>query len=178
MTIYLKLFLIFSRIGIFGFGGGMAMLPLMFQGVSYFNLMTQEEFADLVAISQVTPGPIAVNAATYVGFSVSGIAGAFVATLGVAIPAFVLVNIVYEFVKKFRESTLVKGIFKGVRPATVAMIAVAAIIMGESTFIMNYTLQWIPIAMCATSIFMVGKLKLSPILVFAIMGGIGVIVCG
>jgi chromate transporter len=95
MTIYLQLFLIFFRIGIFGFGGGMAMLPLMFQGVSYFGLMTKEEFADLVAISQVTPGPIAVNAATYAGFSVSGVAGAFFATLGVAIPAFILVNIVY-----------------------------------------------------------------------------------
>ena len=74
--IYLQLFLVFARIGLFGFGGGMAMLPMIYQGAKTFDLMSAAEFSNLVAISQVTPGPIAVNAATYVGYHCAGAAGA------------------------------------------------------------------------------------------------------
>ena len=86
--IYVTLFAMFFRIGLFSFGGGLAMLPLIFQSVKDFGMMTTSEFSDLVALSQVTPGPIAVNAATYVGFNGAGIPGALAATLGVALPSF------------------------------------------------------------------------------------------
>ena len=79
--IYVTLFVMFFRIGLFSFGGGLAMLPLIFQSVKDFGMMTASEFSDLVALSQVTPGPIAVNAATYVGFNGAGIPGALAATL-------------------------------------------------------------------------------------------------
>ena len=92
--IYLYLFTVFFRIGIFSFGGGLAMLPLIFQSVQSFGIMSAHEFSNLVALSQVTPGPIAVNAATYVGFNYAGIPGAAVATLGVCVPSFILVLIV------------------------------------------------------------------------------------
>ena len=85
--IYITLFVMFFRIGLFSFGGGLAMLPLIFQSVKDFGMMTASEFSDLVALSQVTPGPIAVNAATYVGFNGAGIPGALAATLGVALPS-------------------------------------------------------------------------------------------
>ena len=90
--IYVTLFVMFFRIGLFSFGGGLAMLPLIFQSVKDFGMMTASEFSDLVALSQVTPGPIAVNAATYVGFNGAGIPGALAATLGVALPSFIPVS--------------------------------------------------------------------------------------
>ena len=95
--IYVTLFVMFFRIGLFSFGGGLAMLPLIFQSVKDFGMMTASEFSDLVALSQVTPGPIAVNAATYVGFNGAGIPGALAATLGVALPSFILILIVVQF---------------------------------------------------------------------------------
>ena len=95
--IYLQLFLVFAKIGLFGFGGGMAMLPMIYQGAKTFGLMSADEFSNLVAISQVTPGPIAVNAATYVGFNCAGYSGAAVATFGVALPSFILVTLACYF---------------------------------------------------------------------------------
>ena len=98
--IYLYLFTMFFRIGLFSFGGGLAMLPLIFQSVQDFGIMTSQEFSDLVALSQVTPGPVAVNAATYVGFNYSGLPGALTATLGVCLPSFVLMLIVMKFIEQ------------------------------------------------------------------------------
>ena len=158
--IYLKLFYIFAKIGLFGFGGGMAMLPMIYEGASSFGLITREEFADLVGIAQATPGPIAVNAATYVGYTSAGIPGALAATLGVALPAFVLVNLVCMFLSKFRESRLVEGAFTGIRPVTVGLIASAAVIMGQSAFA---SVEIIPIAIFAAVILLSWRTKLSPI---------------
>ena len=102
--IYLQLFLVFAKIGLFGFGGGMAMLP----GAKTFSLMSADEFSNLVAISQVTPGPIAVNAATYVGFNCAGYTGAAVATFGVALPSFILVTLACYFIRKFKDSQVIE----------------------------------------------------------------------
>lgn len=132
--IYLQLFLVFAKIGIFGFGGGMAMLPMIYQSAEQFQLMGQDEFSNLVAIAQVTPGPIAVNAATYVGYNCAGFLGAAVATLGVAFPSFVFVTIVFHFLSRFRDSQTVEGAFYGVRPVTVGLIASAMIFVGQSAF--------------------------------------------
>ena len=130
--IYLKLFLVFAKIGVFGFGGGMAMLPMIYQGAQSFGLMSADEFSNLVAISQVTPGPMAVNAATYVGFNCAGYAGAFAATLGVAMPSFLLVTLACYFISKFKESKAIEGAFAGIRPVTVGLIGAAVIFMGQS----------------------------------------------
>ena len=120
---YLKLFLTFMKIGFVGFGGGMAILPLIYQGVSKFVPLTQADFADLFGISQATPGPIAINAATFVGFKAGGILGSLTATLGVVIPSFILVTLTSSFLNKHRENPLVEGAFVGIRPITVGMIA-------------------------------------------------------
>lgn len=125
MTAYFSLFIMFFRIGLFSFGGGYAMLPLIFQSVQTFGIMTADEFSRLVALSQVTPGPIAVNAATYVGFNHAGFWGAFFATLGVALPSFILIISVMIFMKKFQNSKGLEAVLYGVRPATVALIASA-----------------------------------------------------
>ncbi|MEG0156706.1 MAG: chromate transporter, partial [Anaerovoracaceae bacterium] len=101
---YVYLFTIFFRIGLFGFGGGVAMLPLIFQSVQTFGIMDTEEFSNLVALSQVTPGPIAVNAATYVGQAYAGFWGAAVATISVALPSFIIILVVMKFLEKYKES--------------------------------------------------------------------------
>jgi len=173
--IYVKLFIVFARIGLFGFGGGMAMLPMIYQGAEKFGLMSANEFSNLVAISQVTPGPIAVNAATYVGYNCAGYTGAFAATLGVAVPSFVLVVIVSYFIKKFEESTIIKGAFSGIRPVTVGLIASAVVFMGSGVFA---SLQLVPCLIFAGTIVMIGKFKVSPILIMLAAGLIGAFLCG
>ena len=117
MPALLSLFAAFFKIGVFGFGGGIAMLPLIFQTVQSFGLMSADDFADLVAISQVTPGPIAINAATFVGFHYAGIWGSVAATLGVVVPSFAIILIAMRFLDTYKESKVVQGVFTGIRPA-------------------------------------------------------------
>ncbi|MBQ1714733.1 MAG: chromate transporter [Firmicutes bacterium] len=120
--IYLRLFLTFLKIGFVGFGGGLAILPLIYQGVSKFTDITKEQFANFFGISQATPGPIAVNAATYVGFEAAGIPGSLCSTLGVILPSFLLVVIFTKFLKEHRDNRLVDGAFVGIRPVTLGML--------------------------------------------------------
>ena len=186
----LFLFSVFFRIGVFNFGGGLAMLPLIFQSVQDFRLMTAEEFSDLVAISQITPGPIAVNAATYVGFSYAGIPGAFAATLGVCLPSFVLMLIVMKFMDKFKESRGMQGALDGIRPVTVGLIAAATFFIGDNILVkgdilateiitdfINY-INVIPCLIFVVTLILAGKFKINPIVICIIMGVTGAILCG
>ena len=173
--IYLKLFLVFAKIGVFGFGGGMAMLPMIYQGAKSFGLMSADEFSNLVAISQVTPGPMAVNAATYVGFNCAGYAGAFAATFGVALPSFILVTLACYFISKFKESKAIEGAFAGIRPVTVGLIGAAVIFMGQSAFA---AISVVPCVITLGTVILVGKFKVSPIAIVIIAGVIGAILCG
>ena len=118
----LRLFLTFLKIGFVGFGGGLAILPLIYQGVSNFTDITKEQFANFFGISQATPGPIAINAATYVGFETAGILGSLSATLGVVLPSFLLVMIFARILTEHRDNRLVDGAFVGVRPVTLGML--------------------------------------------------------
>ena len=188
--IFVYLFTMFFKIGLFGFGGGMAMLPLIFQSVQALGIMSSEEFSNLVALSQVTPGPMAVNAATYVGFNYAGIVGALTATLGVCIPAFVLMMIVYKFIEKFNDSRAVQGIMTGIRPVTVALIGAAAIYVSETVLTKGPLISQklfeagldyynlIPVAICIVTIVLVSIFKVKPIRVMILMGIVGAIVCG
>lgn len=173
--IYLKLFFVFAKIGLFGFGGGMAMLPMIYQGAEAFGLMSADEFSNLVGISQVTPGPIAVNAATYVGFNCAGYGGAVAATLGVALPSFILVTIVCYFVNRFKESRTVTGAFTGIRPVTAGLIGTAVIFMGQSVIEAGDPIGYI---ITVGTIILAGKFKMNPIMVIIIAGVTGAILCG
>lgn len=172
--IYLRLFYIFAKIGLFGFGGGMAMLPMIYEGAASFGLIDRNEFADLVGIAQVTPGPIAVNAATYVGYTSAGLPGALVATFAVALPSFILVNLVCLFLAKFRESRTVDGAFAGIRPVTVGLIASAAVIMGQSAF---SGAGLITVLIYAGTLLASWKTKISPIWIVVAAGALGAIFC-
>lgn len=173
--IYLKLFLVFAKIGLFGFGGGMAMLPMIYQGAKSFGLMSAEEFSNLVAISQVTPGPMAVNAATYVGFNCAGYAGALAATFGVALPSFILVSLACYFIGRFKESSLIEGAFTGIRPVTCGLIAAAVVMMGQTAFA-SPTVTTCGITL--GTLILAGKFKMNPIVIVIASGVIGAILCG
>ena len=129
--LYLQLFYTFFKIGLFGFGGGYAMLSLI-QGevVTRYGWLTPQEFTDIVAVSQMTPGPIGINSATYVGFTATGsVWGSVVATFAVVLPSFILMLTISKFFLKYQKHPLVEAVFKGLRPAVVGLLASAALVL-------------------------------------------------
>ena len=120
--IYLELFYVFFFIGAFTFGGGYAMLPLMQQQVLQRAWATEEQLIHFIAVSESTPGPFAVNMATYVGAQTGGVLGSACATLGVVLPSFIVILIVAKCYDKFRNSRIVKGCMSGLKPAVVGLI--------------------------------------------------------
>lgn len=171
----LRLFLTFAKIGLLGFGGGLAIVTMIYDNIQKFAAMTQEEFANIVAISQITPGPLGVNVATYVGFETDGILGSLMATLGVALPAFIIVSVVARMVQKFQSSIVVRGALNGIRPATIGMIAAAIFTLLEPALLIDGQLNLIALIMCIVTVLMISKFKLSPIKVLLIMGLIGAV---
>ena len=126
--IYLQLFLSFFQIGLFSFGGGYAAMPLIQnQVVTLHGWLTMTEFSDIITISQMTPGPIAVNGATFAGIQLAGIGGAIAATIGCILPSTVIAIMLAKLYYKYRELSVMKGIMNGLRPAVVAMIASAGL---------------------------------------------------
>lgn len=129
--IYLQLFYTFFKIGLFGFGGGYAMLS-MIQGevVTRYHWLSTQEFTDIVAISQSTPGPIGINAATYVGFTATGnVWGSVLATFAVVLPSFILMLTISKFFLRYQKHPTVEAVFSGLRPAVVGLLASAALLL-------------------------------------------------
>ncbi len=127
-----KLFLAFFKLGAFSFGGGYAMIPLMeSEIINKYAWLTAEEFVDIIAISEMTPGPIAVNSATFLGYRVAGILGSAVATLAVILPSFIIMSILMYFLKKYENSKYVEWFFQGVRPVVIGLVASAAVTVGR-----------------------------------------------
>lgn len=185
MMPFFNLFTIFFRIGIFGFGGGYAMLPLIYQAVQDFGIMTATEFSRLVALSQVTPGPIAANAATYVGYQYAGLGGALIATISVTLPSFIMVLTAMHFINKFKESEILYAVLYGIRPATVGMIASAVIFLAEVSIfngplisvelfydITNYV-NLLPLLFFIVTIILAGRFKVGPIRLTLLAGLVG-----
>lgn len=133
--IYLELFYIFLKIGAFTFGGGYAMLPLIQDEVIAHNWIDSQSLIDFIAVSESTPGPFAVNIATYVGAEVGGIFGSFCATLGVILPSFIIILIVAKCFIQFQKSIVIKGCMSGLKPAVVGLIGSAVISMSSTVFI-------------------------------------------
>lgn len=128
--IYLQLFISYLKIGFFGFGGGYAMLSLIQNEIVVQNgWLTNAEFADIVAISQMTPGPIAINSATYVGYSVAGFWGSVVATISVCMPALTIMTLITRFFLLLKDNHIFKGIISGMRPIVIGMIISAALLL-------------------------------------------------
>lgn len=123
--IYIILFLEFFKVGLFTIGGGLASLPFLYELSEKYTWITKSMIADMIAISQSTPGPIGINMATYVGFKAGGIFGAIVSTFSIVLPSFIIIILVANFLNKFKTSKLVDSAFKGLRPVVTGLIAVA-----------------------------------------------------
>ena len=185
--IYLQLFLSFLQIGAFSFGGGYAAMPLIQnQVVQLHPWLSQSEFTDLITISQMTPGPIAVNSATFVGTRIAGVPGALAATIGCVLPSCILVTILAKIYLKYRNLSLLQDILKSLRPAVIAMIAAAGVSILVTAFWGNdiSSLHLDTILSCtnirAVGIFLVSlillaKFKMDPIHVMLLSGGAEVV---
>ena len=123
--IYLQLFFEFFKTGLFAVGGGMATLPFLYDMVEKTNWFTSAQLADMIAVSESTPGPIGVNMATYVGFTTAGFWGGLIATLALVTPSVIIIVIISYFLKVFRENRYVDAAFYGLRPASTGLIAAA-----------------------------------------------------
>lgn len=187
--IYLQLFLSFLQIGLFSFGGGYAAMPLI-QGqvVTLHGWLTMSEFTDLITISQMTPGPIAVNSATFVGMKIAGIPGAVVATAGCILPSCILVTILARLYLKYRNLDLLQGVLKSLRPAVVAMIASAGILILKDAFwgsgesILLTQTEWSMVLIFVICVLLLRKTKMNPIWIMVLAGvmkvGISMIIQG
>lgn len=132
--IYLRLFWTFFKIGLFTIGGGYAMLPLIQSETLAHGWLTQEQIVNFIAVSESTPGPFAVNIATFIGMETGGVPGAVCATTGVVLPSFIIILIVAKCFDKYRNSRVVGGCMSGMKPAVVGLIAAAVISVGGTVF--------------------------------------------
>ena len=180
--IYLQLFLSFLQIGTFSFGGGYAAMPLI-QGqvVQLHQWMTMSEFTDLITISQMTPGPIAVNSATFVGIKIAGIPGALVATLGCILPSCIIVTILARLYLRYRKMDMLQGILGTLRPAVVALIGSAGVLILISAFwgstqqiALEHT-KWHLAVIFLICFWLIWRKKKNPILVMVLAGVINVV---
>lgn len=171
--IYWQLWWVYLKIGIFGFGGGYAMLSLIqYEVVDKHHWLSLQEFTDVVAISQMTPGPIGINSATYIGYTVTGnVWGSIIATLAVCLPSFLLVLLISYFFAKFRNNKYVAAAFTGLRPMTVGLIAAAALLLMNHENFIDYK----SILIFLTAFFLTWKYKLHPILMICLSGIAGLI---
>ncbi len=168
MTIF-RLFSTFFRIGLFTFGGGYAMIPMMqSEIVDRHKWLSGEEMADVIAVAQTTPGVFAINMSTYVGYKMAGLCGALVASLAAALPSLVIILLVAIFFRHFQDNPVVAAVFAGIRPAVVALIAVPTFNMARTVGI-GWKNCWIPI-LSALAIWALG---ISPILIILIAGVAG-----
>lgn len=171
--IYWQLWWVYLKIGIFGFGGGYAMLSLIqYEVVDKHHWLSLQEFTDVVAISQMTPGPIGINSATYIGYTVTGdVWGSIIATIAVCLPSFLLVLLISYFFAKFRNNKYVAAAFTGLRPMTVGLIAAAALLLMNHENFIDYK----SILIFLTAFFLTWKYKLHPILMICLSGIAGLI---
>lgn len=179
--IYLQLFWSFLQIGALSFGGGYAAMPLIqAQIVDRHGWLSMAEFTDLITISQMTPGPIAVNAATFVGTKLAGIPGALVSTAGCVLPSCVLVTLLARLYLRCRSLTVLQDILATLRPAVVAMIASSGVlILMQALWAQSISLSgtnWLMLALFLAAFFLLRKTKLSPILIMLLAGTVNVAV--
>ena len=179
--IYLQLFLSFLQIGALSFGGGYAAMPLIqAQIVTEHQWLSMSEFTDLVTIAEMTPGPIAVNSATFVGTKIAGVPGALVATAGCILPACILVTLIAKLYLKYRNIAVLQSVLGSLRPAVVAMIASAGVLILRNAFwsgaIRLSGTNWNMVALFAAAFLLLRRTKLSPILVMLLAGAANLII--
>lgn len=180
--IYIELFWSFFQVGLFSIGGGLAALPLIQnQVVDLHKWLSLTEFTDLITISEMTPGPIAINSSTFVGTRIAGVPGALIATFGCVVPSCIIVMTLAWLYKKYKNLAVIQGVLEGLRPAVVALIASAGLSIlilafwGESGFSLDIgSINFVSVILFSLALFILRKWKPSPIVV---MFGCGIIGC-
>ncbi len=193
MNIYVQLMITFFQIGLFTYGGGYAALPLIkYHCVDKMQWLTMTEFNDILTISQMTPGPIGINSATFTGYTVAGLGGAFCSTVFNVLPSFVIVVILAKVYYKYRSLDWMRGIMLGLNPAVVAMIASAGlsviftsvfsdtgaqyIIRGINLIISNIDVNVLSIVLFAIGFFIIRKFRLGPVTMMIGTGFFGTVI--
>ena len=177
--IYLQLFWSFLQIGLFSIGGGYAAMPLIqAQVVEQYGWLTMDEFLDLVTIAEMTPGPISINAATFVGIRIAGPLGAVVATLGNILPPLLIVSLLSAIYARYRELPVLQSVLKSLRCVVVALIASAGLtILGRVVFggaeLALANVDWLGVGLFAAAFLILRFFKWNPILVMLLCGGAG-----
>lgn len=175
--IYLDLFVTFFKIGLFSFGGGYVMIPLISREIISHQWISGEAFIQIIGIAEMTPGPIAINSATFVGYQVAGMLGALCATLGVAMPSLLIVLFVSSFFFKYSRHPLSKRIFYYLRPIVAALILTAAIAIAKDLLLVHDAaktgLNVVSAIIGLVSLGLAIKTKLHPIALIIIAGSLG-----
>ena len=178
--IYIELFLTFFKIGLFTFGGGYAMLPLIQDAVVQKDWIENTQLINFIAVSESTPGPFAINMSTYIGTDLGGLFGAFCSTLGVVLPSFIIILVVARFYEKFKENKTVKGIMSGLKPAVVGLIASAVVSMANTVFLSNgvsIDFLFIMSFVIFITMLLLALKKIHPIILIVTSAFLGIIVC-
>lgn len=185
MNIYILLFLEFFKTGLFSIGGGLATLPFLYEMADKYPWFDRASLADMIAVSESTPGPIGINMATYVGYETGGILGGILATIALVLPSVIIIIIIAKFLNKFNENKMVKSAFYGLRPAVTALIATAgfevlkiSIFTFEKFAQSNNIVDIINIkstVLFAGLFFIIKKFKTHPLGVIALAAGVGIV---
>ena len=183
--ILLRLFFEFMKTGLFSVGGGLATLPFLYEMSNNTGWFSHADIADMIAVSESTPGAIGINMSTYAGFKTAGVVGGLVATFGLALPSVIIILIIARFLERFRDSKLVEGAFYGLRPASIAMITAAGLNVAKvalvniplfkSTGSLSDLFVWKAIILGVAIFVAQRKLKWSPELFIAISAAVGIV---
>lgn len=181
----LRLFYEFAKTGLFAVGGGMATIPFLYAISEKTGWFTATDIGNMIAISESTPGAIGVNMSTYVGFHVSGIIGALIATFGLVLPSIIVIIIISKMLKKFKDSQIVKKVFYGLRPASTGLIIAAGLGVALETFFPGTkisdlsgifaSVQWERILLAAVLFFGIQKWKKHPVFYIAVAAVVGML---
>lgn len=186
---YLRLFITFFKIGLISFGGGYAMIPIIEDAIVKNGWLTPADFYNIIAVSETTPGPIAVNSATFVGYRVAGFFGGISATIGIAMPSLIIIILISTYLFKYKDSKVVENIFGWLRPVITGLIIVAGFHVAKTSLINEGAEMSIPFNISSVfnikgliifglTAIMLGKTKIHPILAIVGSGILGVILFG
>lgn len=165
------LFISFLKIGAFSFGGGYAMIPLVQEEtINIYHWLNIRQFVEIVAIAEMTPGPVAINTATYVGYKVAGVWGSLVATIGVVLPSLIVVLLLAKLFERFATSTTAKTVLLGIKPAVVGLIMITIFLLGKEVLVDSFS-----VIVGAVALLLLLSERIHPILILGISGCLGLI---
>ena len=191
MMIFLRLFFMFLKIALFNFGGGYAMFPLISSELEKFQWLTYAEFSNIIAVSQITPGAIAINTSTFVGYEVASFGGAIVSTLAIPIPSLVIIILLYPILERNKNHPVIQMVFYGLRPVVAGLITAAIYFVGATVVVNNdfegkplidiltnamSAFNFVSIAIVIVGFILVLKTKIPPMLLLIIAGIVGIFV--